>query len=75
MLTNAFTKFYLASTLTVYANCPTGLEVDHIIPIKNDLVCGLHVPWNMHYVTRSENARKSNFFDGTYNNKGWQSAA
>lgn len=41
-----------------------GLEVDHIIPIKHDKVCGLHVPWNLQLLTRSENARKGNKFDG-----------
>jgi len=40
-----------------------GLEVDHIIPIKHSKVCGLHVPENLQMLTRSENARKSNWFD------------
>ena len=39
-----------------------GLEVDHIIPIKHDLVCGLHVPENLQLLTRSENAMKGNKF-------------
>jgi 5-methylcytosine-specific restriction endonuclease McrA len=39
-----------------------GLEVDHIIPIKHPLVCGLHVPENLQMLTRSVNARKSNKF-------------
>jgi hypothetical protein len=37
--------------------------VDHIIPIKNELVCGLHVPWNMQLLTRSKNSEKGNTFD------------
>jgi len=56
----------------IYKNCPAGLEVDHIIPLQGELISGLHVPWNMQYLTRSENARKSNSFDGTYDNNGWR---
>lgn len=48
-----------------YFNCPVGHEVDHIIPIKNDLVCGLHVPWNFQYLTKSENCSKNNIFKDT----------
>jgi len=37
--------------------------VDHIIPINNPIVCGLHVPWNMQILTRAENSKKNNHFD------------
>ena len=50
--------------LAVYANCPTGREVDHIIPIKGLIdgrrVCGLHVPWNLQYLTPVQNRKKKN---------------
>lgn len=45
----------------------TGLPhaVDHIVPLKNKLVCGLHVWWNLRVIPDSENARKKNRFDLT----------
>lgn len=47
-------------------------EVDHIIPIKHEKVCGLHVPWNLVVIPKDMNGFKRNSFDGTYENLSWR---
>lgn len=38
-------------------------NIDHIIPLQNDLVCGLHSANNWQILTRESNLAKSNKFD------------
>lgn len=38
------------------------LHVDHIVPLQNDIVCGLHCLANLQLLTPSDNIAKSNSF-------------
>ena len=42
-----------------YANCPEGHQVDHIIPINGNNVSGLHVVWNLQYLSLKDHIKKT----------------
>lgn len=50
--------YRLAKAFTKYTG--TKYEVDHIIPINNDKVCGLHVPCNLRIIEAYKNRVKKN---------------
>lgn len=50
----------IESMRALYASARSNEQVDHIVPLKSPLVCGLHVPWNLQKLSVKENLCKSN---------------
>lgn len=50
--------YIIAEMFKIYSGIP--YNVDHIIPLNSDKVCGLHVPWNLQIIPAIENFKKSN---------------
>ena len=68
---SSMNRFDMKNIAKVYRQCKelsvsTGVKyhVDHIVPIRHNDVCGLHVSWNMAVITAKENLSKTNHFDG-----------
>lgn len=72
----AYAKHAMLSTITIDDLIPvyqlavklsveTGTihHVDHIVPLRGKLVCGLHVPWNLEAIPAVENLKKHANFE------------
>lgn len=46
----------------IYRLRPEGLQVDHVVPLRGEIVSGLHVAENLQYLTKSDNCGKNNHF-------------
>lgn len=56
----AQTRELYKAAITMSRTTGEQYVVDHIYPLRSDVVCGLHVPWNLRIITQHENLNKSN---------------
>ena len=60
------TNTHLTQIAVIYDTCPEGFDVDHIVPLQGEDVCGLHVPWNLEHLELQKNRGKGNRMDNEY---------
>lgn len=47
----------------IFKDYDIKFEVDHVIPLQGELVCGLHVENNLQILSQTENRSKSNYYE------------
>lgn len=52
----------LESIKDFYRKRPEGFHVDHMVPLKSELVCGLHCEANLQYLLAGKNCGKRNYY-------------
>jgi len=66
VIKQATTKWYektlVANKRQDAKNREGSWQIDHIVPLQNDLVCGLHCNDNIRILTETQNKSKSNNF-------------